>query len=285
MKILFCTDGSKISFNALHNFAGWSKDAIIDVICVIDFGFLPSDAGIENEGFAISCANIADNILIYAEKEIKNSGLLFGEKIKHCGSAVESILEELKKTDYDLVIMGSHGKKGIQKWLGSVSRDIVYNGENSTYITKSENHKKRILLTTDGSEISNFAITKALENLNLEDKEIFICAVNENPDLLFLDGTLDTNWLIAIEQQQQIHSQKAIMDLKTRILNKGLNVQKTQILEGNPAQKIIDFAKEEKIDLIILGSKERSKMQDFLLGSVSKRVLENTQSDVLIFKD
>ena len=39
MKILFCTDGSKISFNALHNISCWIKDAIIDTICIIDWSF------------------------------------------------------------------------------------------------------------------------------------------------------------------------------------------------------------------------------------------------------
>ena len=44
MKVLFCTDGSKISFNALHNFAKWApENTIIDTICVIDWSFLPDD--------------------------------------------------------------------------------------------------------------------------------------------------------------------------------------------------------------------------------------------------
>lgn len=285
MKVLFCTDGSQISFAALNNFAKWGRNSIIDVICIIDWSFLPNDVSIETEGFTISCANIADNILDYAEREIKDLGLLFGEKFKECGGAVECILERVGKGEYDLILMGSHGKKGIQKWLGSVSRDIVYNGNISTYITKSENAKKKVLFTTDGTETSNFAITEALYNLDLEGKKIYICTVNENPDLLFLDGTLDTNWLLAIEQQQEIYSQKTIALLKERIESKGLQVEKTAIMNGNPAQKIIDFSKSENIDLIVAGAKDRTKMQDFLLGSVSKRILENSQSDVLIFKE
>ena len=58
MRILFCTDGSRISFNALNNFAKWSKGAIVDVICVIDWSFLPDEVSIQEDGFATSCANI-----------------------------------------------------------------------------------------------------------------------------------------------------------------------------------------------------------------------------------
>ena len=285
MKVLFCTDGSKISFNALHNFSRWSKNAIVDAICVIDWSFLPDDVSIEAEGFSGTCANIADSILEYTKREAENYGLLFGEKIKHCGSAVESILEQADKEKYDIILMGSHGKKGIQKWLGSVSREIAYSDSNSTYISKEENCRKRVLFATDGTASANYAITEALENLNLDDKEIFLCTVNETPDMLFLDGTLDSNWILAIEEQQIKFSQKTIEDLKERFKNKGFPPEENIILSGNPAQKIIDFAKARQIDLIVLGSKGKTKMQDFLLGSVSKRVLENSRCDILIYKD
>ena len=46
MHVLFCTDGSKISFNALRNFAKWTKGAVVDVICVIDWSFLPDEVTI-----------------------------------------------------------------------------------------------------------------------------------------------------------------------------------------------------------------------------------------------
>lgn len=286
MNVLFCTDGSKISFNALHNFSKWaSQDTVVDAICTIDWSFLPDDVVIEADGFAVSCANIADNILDYAKNEVEKAGLLFGEKMKHCGSAVESILEEAKKGNYDIVLLGSHGKKGIQKWLGSVSKEIAYNENISTYISKEENGKIRVLFATDGGESSNYAVTKALEDLNLDNKEIFLCTVNETPDMLFLDGTLDTNWILAIEQQQEIYSQKTLCELKERFKAKGYQIEDSVTLSGNPAQKILDFAKSRQIDLIVLGSKGKTKMQNFLLGSVSKRVLENAKSDVLIYKN
>ena len=125
MRVLFCTDGSKISYNAIRNFAYWVKNATVDIICVIDWSFLPDNTIIEESGFVTSCRNNADCILKNAEAEINSLGLNAGEKIKHCGAAVESILEELDTHKYDAVILGSHGKKGIQIWLGSVSREVM----------------------------------------------------------------------------------------------------------------------------------------------------------------
>ena len=137
MKALFCTDGSKISFDALANFSNWTnKDIETDVVCVIDWSYLPDSAVIEDSGFVKSCKNIADSIIDYSEQYITDLGLKFGKKIKHCGTAVESILETLDENAYDIVILGSNGKKGIQKWLGSVSREVLNASKNPTFISK-----------------------------------------------------------------------------------------------------------------------------------------------------
>lgn len=280
MRVLFCTDGSKISFNALRNFAKWTKGAIVDVICVIDWTFLPDEVSIEQTGFANSCANVADSILAYAEKEISKTNLIFGQCIKRCGEAVDSILEQIDKESYDIVIMGSHGKKGIQRWLGSVSRDIVNNINTSAYVSKYENRGRKVLFATDGTDNSNMAVSYAIKYLNLNEKEIYICVVNETPSLLFLEGTLDSHWLLEIEQQQLKNAEKIIKDVRSKLEEYSLPVAKDVVITGIPAEKIIDFAREEQIDLIVMGTRKKAKIRT----SVSKRVLEITSADVFIVK-
>lgn len=280
MRILFCTDGSKISFNALKNISGWIKDAIIDIICVIDWSFLPEEISIEETNFTYSCANTADTILNYAQEEIEKLNLKTGEKIKNCGAAIESILEQAEKKDYDLILMGSHGKKGIQKWLGSVSQEIINSSKISNYISKIENKKQKLLLTTDGTQCSIQILRNIIPKLNLENKEIHVCMVNDDPNLLFLDGTLDTNWLLDIQKQQQIYAARAIQDIQTLLADYNIHADETAILTGIPAQKIIDYSRTKEIDLIILGSRNKSKLDRFLTGSVSKRVMENVESDI-----
>lgn len=280
MHVLFCTDGSKISFNALHNFAKWTKGAIVDVICVIDWTFLPDEVSIEADGFANSCASVADNILDFAEKEVAKTNLILGQRIKRCGEAVDSILEQLEKEKYDIVLMGSHGKKGIQRWLGSVSRDVVNNVSISSYVTKYENRCKRILFATDGTDNSNKAVNEAIKNFNLNEKEIYICVVTENPSLLFLEGTLDSHWLLELEQQQEKYADKIIKDVRNKLEEYSLPVKRDAVVMGIPAEKIIDYARDEAIDLIVMGTREKAKIR----GSVSKRVLENTTADVFVVK-
>lgn len=282
MRILFCTDGSDISLNAFHNALLLIKEATIDPICVIDWSFLPSSMNIDTANYSKAYENIADNVLNFTEDLIKEKGFKVGNKIKTFGSAVEAILEQIEKDKYDLVLLGSHGKKGLQKWLGSVSRQVISNSPVPVFISKRRTKGKKILFTVDGSEPSFNAVKQAAKLIDLKEKEIYIISVKENPELLPMEATLDKNWLDSIEKQQKIHATKAINKTKAILEDSGIKTQNEVILTGNPAQKIIEFVEKEKLDLIVMGARTKTDLSKLLLGSVSKRVLENVMGDVLI---
>ena len=266
MKVLFCTDGSKISYDAIENFSKWTtSETTVDAICIIDWSFLPEEVIIEETGFVNSCRNVADSILEHAEKVITSLDLTAGKKIKLCGAAVESILDQAEKEEYDLIIMGSHGKKGIQRWLGSVSREVLDAADLPVYISKNKNLSNKILFTTDGSETSYTVTEQAIKTLNLSGKEVYLCTVTENPDLLFLEGTLDSNWMMAIRTQQEIYSEHAVKKILELFERYNIEVKQSRILEGTPAKSIIGYAEEISADLIVLGSGRKTKMQNFLL--------------------
>ncbi len=286
MRVLFCTDGSKISFNALKNFANFvTCDFIVDVISVIDWSFLPDNVIIEETGFVNNCRNIADSILDQAKLLIEELGFSVGDVVKHCGAAVESILEQTEKQDYDFIILGSHGKKGLQRWLGSVSREILDSTPLPVYISKNPIKGCRVLFATDGSKFIDDILDLVILKLNFSELEIFVCSVFENPDLLFLNRTLDSNWLLAIQTQQEIYAEHAVNKVKEKLQTSGFTVQEAKVISGQPADSIIDYIKENEIDLVVLGVRLKTKMEKFLMDSISKRIMENAQCDSLIIKN
>lgn len=284
MKALFCTDGSKISFNAIYNFSNWSKREAIDAICVIDWNFLPEDVDVEQSDFNISCSNMADNILEYTRKELEKTGLNIGKTIKMCGGVAALILEELGSGEYDIVLMGSHGKKGLQKWLGSVSYDLVSGSPVSVYVSKHRNSAKKVLLAIGDKNNSAEHFRKELQKLNLEDKEIHICIVNENPNLLFLEGTLDTNWYLKIEQEQKKYAYNIVKNLEEILESMGLKSSRSVILTGIPAQEIINYTHENCIDLVILDGINEEKKSKLFSNQTEKRISDNVSCDILIIK-
>ena len=284
MKILFCTDGSNISFNAMKNFSHWAKCGIVDIVCVIDWSFLPDSAAIEDSNFVMQCTNTADEILDNAERLLTSHEIVTGDKIKLCGTVIDGILEICDKKDYDYIVLGSHGKKGIQKWLGSVSQEIASAVKIPVYISKLSNERKKVLITVDGTEKSKLCVEKLLNTMNLQDKNLHLLTVYEMPDFLFLKGNVDSNWLLEIQNKQEVAAMLTLNEIEALLKDNGLeNYQKT-ITQGIPATEILKYATSNNIDLIVCGNKNYKKLSKFLLGSVSLRVLENTDSDVLIIK-
>ncbi len=58
----------------------------------------------------------------------------------------------------------------------------------------------------------------------------------------------------------------------------------TSIRMGEPATEILDFATENDIDYIVMGSRGLSGVKKFLMGSISNRVMEHSDCSVLIVK-
>jgi nucleotide-binding universal stress UspA family protein len=57
-----------------------------------------------------------------------------------------------------------------------------------------------------------------------------------------------------------------------------------QVLVGNPSLKIIDYAKIEQIDLIVMASHGRTGLARFLLGSVTEKVVRTAPCPVLVWR-
>jgi nucleotide-binding universal stress UspA family protein len=58
----------------------------------------------------------------------------------------------------------------------------------------------------------------------------------------------------------------------------------TKLLEGRPSEKIVEEAKAEGIDAIIMGSRGLGGIKEFFLGSASHRVADQAPCPVLIVK-
>lgn len=282
MNVLFCTDGSKISYNSIINFSSWVKDFSLDILSVVDWSCLPDSISIESSEFASQCSTSANVILDYAETYLKEMGLNVAQKIKICGEAVDTILDLVDSGKYDFVVLGSHGKKGIQKWLGSVSQEVASSANISSYISKNINNRKKVLFAVDNSELSAKVVLNSLNFLNLEDKEIYLATVYEVPDYLFLEGNVDSTWILEIEKKQEQASRLLLNSFEKSFIEKGFEVKDKLIFRGVPSQEIINFSNKKDIDLVVTGIRTRKHLSKFLLGSVSKRILENVKSDVLI---
>jgi nucleotide-binding universal stress UspA family protein len=133
---------------------------------------------------------------------------------------------------------------------------------------------KRILIAFDGSENSYKAVefTKNLIN-NLKEKL-------ETVELISVIQIIDLPEIP--ENQSLISYYKKYYKEKHEEIIKENPEFKSVILIGNVANEIINYSKEHKVDLIVVGKTGKSKLEQFLLGSISKKIVDHSQTNVLI---
>lgn len=73
-----------------------------------------------------------------------------------------------------------------------------------------------------------------------------------------------------------------VSDAKLRLSN--LDNVAYEVLEGKPSEEIVKHAKDEDVDLIIVGNRGISGIKKFVMGSVSKKVLDEAECPVLVIK-
>ncbi len=78
-------------------------------------------------------------------------------------------------------------------------------------------------------------------------------------------------------------SQEMLDSIKESCEKQGIQFA-SKILDGSPASKIAEFAEEEKVDLVIVGSKGLSGIMGAILGSVANSIVHKSKVSVLVVK-
>lgn len=139
----------------------------------------------------------------------------------------------------------------------------------------------RALLAVDGSEQSTFA-AKAVATL-APLTHLTILHVIDLPRLTFsMLGPEIAHDMTGMAQQAMKEEGEHILTQSLSLLATVPCDPQTRMEEGAPAEMIMSVAKEEQVDLILMGARGKGQMREFLLGSVSQRVLTHAPCPVLV---
>jgi nucleotide-binding universal stress UspA family protein len=144
---------------------------------------------------------------------------------------------------------------------------------------------KNILAATDGSEPSNHALTVAADLAQQQGAALTVVTVVPIAPPLIMEDMTQAYMPEYQERLRQSHEKlltKTVADLKAS--HPGLKTT-TILKEGSPATNIVEAAREQGADLIVLGNRGTGGALTWLLGSVSRQVTESCTAPVLVVKD
>ena len=228
------------------------------------------------------------------------------------GRPASKIIEVAKKGGFDLIIMGSRGLGNIEGlFLGSVSNGVINRSKTPVLIVKGEKLKggeklyEKILVPIDGSDASDKALNYALDLAEKNDSAIELLNVVEPATIpLFPYPTASMylgrarrsvsmtampvaipDWAGAYEKELKTNNERMLSEAlkKAEKAKPDLKLSK-KLVEGHPAEKIVETAKDGDFDLIVMGSHGLGGIREFFLGSTSSKVADNADRSVLIVK-
>ena len=138
------------------------------------------------------------------------------------------------------------------------------------------------MVATDGSELVKQAVKSAVEIAKLSEAKLYASHVIALGSYSIIHS-LDEEWKKTMKKQLTIKGEKATVYVENVGNAANIDVESV-ILEGNPANEIIDFAENKDIDLIVMGTHEKTELQRFLVGSVAENVIRHSRKAVLIVK-
>ncbi len=194
------------------------------------------------------------------------------------GSPARQMLEIADEWSPDLLVVGSHGRKGLAKFfMGSVSQKVATEARCSVRIARGTAGELpepvRIVLGIDGSEGGKAAARAVLARSWPEGSQVRV-VTGIGP--LSIDGK---DLAGELEKVRTLH-QPVVEQLEAA----GLEVA-SRILEADPRELLIREAEEWRADAIFLGATGRLTLDRFLFGTVVAAVTARAHCSVEIVRE
>lgn len=142
---------------------------------------------------------------------------------------------------------------------------------------------KKILVPLDGSDASLRAASYAINLARMTKAEIICIHVVVNPSY---ETYLAAGLVIAryIEEAKR-HAEMWYDNVRTVAATDGIKVATETILDvASAADSIVNYASKQEADLIVIGTKGRTGLKRFLMGSVASGVVAHAKCSVLVVR-
>lgn len=139
---------------------------------------------------------------------------------------------------------------------------------------------RNIVIATDGSEYSKRAISYGIELAKISGAMVHALHVVDTTSSISQSWTVGKGSISEILKKE---GEKAISEIKEREEASGIEVKEV-LLEGHPSNEIIDFAENNNIDLIVMGTLGKTGLDRYMMGSVAEKVVRGSKVPVLVVR-
>jgi len=191
-----------------------------------------------------------------------------------------------EEADIDVVVMGTHGRSGVERLLiGSVAEEVVRTAPCPVFTIRTEPEDvpakavRRILVPVDFSDASEVAVQHAKELALTYGAQIDLLHVVEDivyPSTYGIEP-------VSIPTDEVIQRvEKGLADMAREEL--GYEHIVVEATPGYAPTSILDYVEDNDVDLVVISTHGRTGLDRVLIGSVSERVVRQAPVPVFVVK-
>lgn len=221
-----------------------------------------------------------EDILEQATETLDTNGVSYNTDIVQ-GDPASTIAEYAERYEYDLIVMPTHGREGISRYLiGSVTEKVVHLSSVPVLTARLQPDEQLvfpyedILVPTDGSHSASRAVDHGLSLAATLDASVHALSVVDDTAL----GP-DVRSLIS-EQERELTATEAIDSVVSTATERGVT-NSTHVEHGDPVETILDYVESNDLDAVVMGATGRTATERILLGSVAEKVLRSAPIPVI----
>lgn len=204
----------------------------------------------------------------------------------HTATVIQQYADE---HDHDLIVVGTHGRHGIQRLLGSTANALLHGTQRNVLairvpgddvdVRAPDQKYRHILAAIDLSDESNQVLDIAQILGEQEHAELYVAHVIKPLNHAYTGAIPAAMSDVGIRFEEEAR-QQAQEQLRAIAASRGLPESNLVVRHGAPHLEVQDYAREVGADMVVVGTHGKHGMQ-LLLGSVANAVIHGITCDVL----
>lgn len=206
------------------------------------------------------------------------------------GTPQDMVIERAARDKDTLIVMATHGRSGIQRWvLGSVTDKVLHGSTNHLLLIRANDQAKAageaplktVIVPLDGSPLAETVLPYVFDLAKkMRLQVVFVRAYALPTSTADEYETYSDELVSQIEAEAQDYLAEKVKEAK----GKGLENVSSVVNIGYGAEEIITLARKTPDNFVAMCTHGRSGMKRFVLGSVTDRVVRHSGDPVLIIR-
>jgi nucleotide-binding universal stress UspA family protein len=236
----------------------------------------------------------AETYLKMHQSSLRQQGYKAHRHLREGDSIAEIILDVAKGRDIDMIVMSTHGRGGVARWVfGSVADKVLRHAQMPVLLIRAQEDGailpapqfKHLLVPLDGSQLAENALPMAQElAANLQSKVTLLRVTKTPYTPADVSGHAYGELVAVLQDEMRQEASDYLAATEQMFDRQGVEVD-SEVLTGSPTAKVIlDIVRQRHVDAIVMSTHGRGGISRWVYGSVADRILQSASVPVFLIR-